>query len=40
LKPEWWGSPLVQEEKNKEEPIERKAEETIIICHCHVVVTQ
>jgi hypothetical protein len=23
LKPEWWGSPLVQEEKYKEKPVKR-----------------
>jgi hypothetical protein len=28
LKPEWWGSPLVQEEKNQEKPVKR---EVIII---------
>jgi hypothetical protein len=29
LKPEWWGSPLVQEEKYQENPVKR--EEIIII---------
>jgi hypothetical protein len=29
LKPEWWGSPLVQEEKYREKPVKR--EEIIII---------
>jgi hypothetical protein len=29
LKPEWWGSPLVQEEKYQEKPMKR--EEIIII---------
>jgi hypothetical protein len=29
LKPEWWGSPLVQEEKYQEKPVKR--EESIII---------
>jgi hypothetical protein len=29
LKPEWWGSPLVQEEKYQEKPVKR--EEIIII---------
>jgi hypothetical protein len=24
LKPEWWGSPLVQEEKYQEEPVKRE----------------
>jgi hypothetical protein len=28
LKPEWWGSPLVQEEKYQEKPVKR--EEIII----------
>jgi hypothetical protein len=30
LKPEWWGSPLVQEEKYQEKPVKRE-EEIIII---------
>jgi hypothetical protein len=30
LKPEWWGSPLVQEEKYQEKPAKRE-EEIIII---------
>jgi hypothetical protein len=29
LKPEWWGSPLVQEEEYQEKPVKR--EEEIII---------
>jgi hypothetical protein len=29
LKPEWWGSPLVEEEKYQENPVKR--EEEIII---------
>jgi hypothetical protein len=29
LKPDWWGSPLVQEEKYQEKPVKR--EEIIII---------
>jgi hypothetical protein len=29
LKPEWWGSPLVQEEKYQEKPVKR--EEIIVI---------
>jgi hypothetical protein len=29
LKPEWWGAPLVQEEKYQEKPVKR--EEIIII---------
>jgi hypothetical protein len=29
LKPEWWGSPLVQEEKYQEKPV--KIEKEIII---------
>jgi hypothetical protein len=29
LKPEWWGSPLVQEEKYQEKPV--KGEEEIIV---------
>jgi hypothetical protein len=29
LKPEWWGSPLVQEEKYQEKPVKR--EEEIIV---------
>jgi hypothetical protein len=24
LKPEWWGSPLVQEEKYQEKPVQRE----------------
>jgi hypothetical protein len=24
LKPEWWGSPLVQEEKDQEKPVKRE----------------
>jgi hypothetical protein len=31
LKPEWWGSPLVQEEKYQEKPVEREYEIIIII---------
>jgi hypothetical protein len=31
LKPEWWGSPLVQEEKFQEKPVKREEEEIIII---------
>jgi hypothetical protein len=31
LKPEWWGSPLVQEEKYQEKPVKREDETTIII---------
>jgi hypothetical protein len=31
LKPEWWGSPLVQEEKYQENPVKREEEEIIII---------
>jgi hypothetical protein len=27
LKPEWWGSPLVQEENYKEKPVKREEEE-------------
>jgi hypothetical protein len=26
LKPEWWGSPLVQEEKYQETPVKREKE--------------
>jgi hypothetical protein len=26
LKPEWWGSPLVQEEKYQEKPVKREEE--------------
>jgi hypothetical protein len=29
LKPEWWGSPLVQEEKYQEKPV--KIEEVVIV---------
>jgi hypothetical protein len=31
LKPEWWGSPLVQEEKHQEKPAKREEEIIIII---------
>jgi hypothetical protein len=31
LKPEWWGSPLVQEEKYQEKPVKREEEKIIII---------
>jgi hypothetical protein len=31
LKPEWWGSPLVQEEKYQEKPVKREEELIIII---------
>jgi hypothetical protein len=31
LKPEWWGSPFVQEEKYQEKPVKREEEEEIII---------
>jgi hypothetical protein len=31
LKPEWWGSPLVQEEKYQEKPVKREEEIIIII---------
>jgi hypothetical protein len=31
LKPEWWGSPLVQEEKYQEKPVKREEEEIIKI---------
>jgi hypothetical protein len=31
LKPEWWGSPLVQEEKYQEKPVKREKEIIIII---------
>jgi hypothetical protein len=31
LKPEWWCSPLVQEEKYQEKPVKREEEEIIII---------
>jgi hypothetical protein len=31
LKPEWWGSPLVQEEKYLEKPMKREEEIIIII---------
>jgi hypothetical protein len=34
LKPEWWGSPLVQEEKYQEKPVERE-EITIIISYSY-----
>jgi hypothetical protein len=31
LKPEWWGSPLVQEENYQEKPVKRKEEIIITI---------
>jgi hypothetical protein len=31
LKPEWWGSPLFQEEKYQEKPVKREEKEIIII---------
>jgi hypothetical protein len=31
LNPEWWGSPLVQEEKYQEKPVKREEEEEIIL---------
>jgi hypothetical protein len=31
LKPEWWGSPLVQEEKYQEKPVKEEEEEIIIV---------
>jgi hypothetical protein len=34
LKPEWWGSPLVQEEKYQEKPVEREYEIIINFIHC------
>jgi hypothetical protein len=42
LKPESWGSPLVQEEKYQEKPVKRDEEEEIIIiiiiiiCRCEI----
>jgi hypothetical protein len=36
LKPEWWGSPLVQEEKYQEKPVER---EEIIIIIITIIIT-
>jgi hypothetical protein len=29
LNPEWWGSPLVQEEKYQEKPVKREEEITV-----------
>jgi truncated hemoglobin YjbI len=31
LKPEWWGSPLVQEEKYQEKPVKREEEIMMIM---------
>jgi hypothetical protein len=31
LKPEWWGSPLVQEKKYREKPVRREDEIIIIM---------
>jgi hypothetical protein len=31
LKPEWWGSPLVQEEKYQEKPVKSEITTIIII---------
>jgi hypothetical protein len=31
LKPEWWGSPLVQEEMYQEKPVKREEEIIIMI---------
>jgi hypothetical protein len=36
LKPEWWGSPLVQEEKYQEKPVKR--EEKIIIITIIIII--
>jgi hypothetical protein len=44
LKPEWWGSPLVQEENYQEKPVKREWELLIIIifiiiiCICCVII--
>jgi hypothetical protein len=38
LKPEWWGSPLVQEEKYKEKPVKR--EEVIITIIIIIIIIQ
>jgi hypothetical protein len=37
LKPEWWGSPLVQEEQYQEKPVKR--EEIIIIIDRRTVIS-
>jgi truncated hemoglobin YjbI len=38
LKPEWWGSPLFQEEKYQEKPVKREEEkEEIITRRIHLV---
>jgi hypothetical protein len=39
LKPEWWGSPLVQEEKYQEKPVKREEEEIIIIIIIIIIIT-
>jgi hypothetical protein len=36
LKPEWWGSPLVQEEKYQEKPVKRELLLLIIIINVFI----
>jgi hypothetical protein len=36
LKPEWWGSPLVQEEKYQEKPVKREEKIITIIIICNI----
>jgi hypothetical protein len=38
LKPEWWGSPLVQEEKYQEKPVNREAEIVVAVTVVVVIV--
>jgi hypothetical protein len=35
LKPEWWGSPLVQEEMYQEKPVKREKKIIIISLGCN-----
>jgi truncated hemoglobin YjbI len=35
LKPEWWGSPLVQEEKYQEKPVKKSRNNKKIISQYH-----
>jgi hypothetical protein len=37
LKPEWWGSPLVQEEKYQEIPVKREEEIIIITTRSFII---
>jgi hypothetical protein len=38
LKPEWWGSPLVQEEKYQEKPVKGEQEIRIVIIIITIII--